>query len=70
MNNSQYNFDKLISQICEALDFSIENANITDKVLRQKLFTLSSFVEFMKAGADIQTAGITNNVVAFKVILK
>ncbi len=70
MNNSQYNFDKLISQISEALDFSIENANITDKVLRQKLFALSSFVEFIKAGADIQTAGIKNNVVAFKVILK
>lgn len=69
-NNEELSYKNTLNQVCTTLDLAIENSNIQSKELRQKLFALSSFAEFLKAGADVETNGINNNVAEFKIILK
>ena len=69
-NNEELSYKNTLNQVCTTLDLAIENSNIQNKELRQKLFALSSFPEFLKSGADVETNGINNNVAEFKIILK
>ncbi len=66
----QQKFEQTLSQICNILDQEIASVDIKDMNLRKKLFALSAFAEFLKAGADVKTYDIQNGVARYDIILK
>lgn len=66
----QFLFNSTLNHICRTLDSAINSDEITDMRLRQKLFALSSFVEFLSAGADVETNGIKDNIATYNIKLK
>lgn len=68
--SEQQKYDELLDNICNSLDRAIEDETITDLAIRQKLSALSSFAEFIKAGADVRLDDLKDNIIKFNIILK
>ncbi len=62
--------EEIYEQICGILDEAIDGEKITNIEDRQKLLALSSFAEFLRAGADVKPMDIVDNVASFKIIMK
>lgn len=66
----QQKFEETVGKICTILDQEIASVDIKDMNLRKKLFALSAFAEFLKAGADVRTYDIQDRVARYDIILK
>ena len=66
----QQKFEETLGKICTILDQEIASVDIKDMNLRKKLFALSAFSEFLKAGADVKSYEIQNRVARYDIILK
>lgn len=66
----QQKFEETLGKICTILDQEIASTDIKDMQLRKKLFALSAFSEFLKAGADVKSYEIQNRVARYDIILK
>jgi hypothetical protein len=66
----QQKFEETLGKICTILDQEIASVDIKDMQLRKKLFALSAFSEFLKAGADVKSYEIQNRVARYDIILK
>ena len=57
MNNltsQKSDFDKILNILCEGVERAIDENKIIELEYKQKLLAMSSFLEFIKAGAQIK----------------
>ena len=66
----QQKFEETLGKICLILDQEIASTDIKDMHLRKKLFALSAFAEFLKAGADVKAYDIQDRIAKYDIILK
>ncbi|MBQ7140219.1 MAG: hypothetical protein IJO32_01795 [Bacilli bacterium] len=67
MNNINENekFTEYLSHLCKNIDSVIEKDIYKEYAIKQKLYALSSFIEFLKAGASLDVLPIENEKVTF-----
>lgn len=59
-----------IKTLCDIMDKVLKSGNINTIESKQKLCAISSFLEFLKAGADVTTETLENNMLAFIINMK
>lgn len=71
MNRSDKdNFELLINFLCNNLQSIISKEVIQEKRYKQKLYAVSSFLEFIKAGASVSVLPVENGKVMFVIDMK
>ena len=63
-------FYEFLNILCSAADDFIDKNDQSDLLINKKIFAISSFLEFLKAGADVDTFPIEGNDVTFVIKLK
>lgn len=54
LNSQKDDFDKILSILCEGVGRAIDENKIIEVKYKQKLLAISSFLEFIKAGAQVK----------------
>ena len=62
--------NEAINLLCDVADKIINSGNINSIEGKQKMYAIASFLEFIKAGADITTETIDSNTVSFIINMK
>lgn len=71
MNNQEnQDFDKLINTLCDGINNLIENNKFVSIKNKQRITAVSAFLEFIKAGADVEAPVIEGDKVKFTVVMK
>lgn len=59
-----------IKTLCDIMDKVLNSGDINTITGKQKLCAISSFLEFLRAGADVTTETLENNMLAFIINMK
>ena len=72
MNNNEekITINEVVSLLCNYTEKIINSGSITSVEDKQKIYAIVSFLEFIKAGADITTETIDSNTVSFIINMK
>lgn len=72
MNNNEekITINEVVSLLCNYTEKIINSGSITSVEGKQKIYAIVSFLEFIKAGADITTETIDSNTVSFIINMK
>lgn len=54
LDSQKDNFNKILSILCDGVERAISENKIIELQYKQKLLAISSFLEFVQAGADIR----------------
>ncbi len=69
-NMEDKEFEKLINTLCDGVNTLIENNKFLLISNKKKLSAISAFLEFIKAGADVEAPVIEGEKVKFTVVMK
>ena len=64
-NQDKYMYDKLLNYMCNELDKVIDKNIFVDVKYKKNVMAISSFLEFLRAGATIETKLTENNKIEF-----
>lgn len=63
-------FDKALQMLCNSINQIMESKKINSTEHKQKMYAVASFLEFIKAGADINVETQKDNKISFIFNLK